>query len=618
MNLEWLRTFKAVYKHGNYSKAAEALLMSQPAVSNQMSLLEAAVGHQLFVRKSKGVAPTENATFLNNLVAESLNTLEAVKEHYQRAAQKEEKIYTLGLSEHLYKSLPTHRLMAAFQHLSVRFTHNREQLIQAVVEEQIEAAVVEGDVTNFDVLSQEILDSPLVIVGHPSIDTRTLDKYRSLGDLTEMQHWFEQQTWFAHQGDGNYLESFWRQCFAQRRPKVFTNFLIPNVYFMLQELTQKPGIAIVPLENAKEFLSQHTLKIIWQPDSAPTRGYYLIAHKKQEPFFRALVDQLVAQPQKTIWPKSGSTALANLSLESLNTNNMSFRTEHIMSLSGIDTSGLSKEELSSLFSKYLQHGIHVICFSSYVEGQEPGTIIGAEQIQARIEIIKPYTKWVRTFSCTEGNELIPAIAKENGLKTMVGAWLSEDLELNEQEVTNLIEVAQAGNADLVAVGNEVLYRKEITEEQLLAYIQRVKDAVPGIEVGYVDAYYEFRDRPALAEICDVIYANCYPFWEGCHIDYSLPYMKSMYQIAEKAGKGKRVIVSETGWPSQGTNFKASHPSPENAIRYFINTQKWSQEDDIEVMYFSSFDEAWKVGDEGDVGAYWGLWDKDGRPKFGEL
>ncbi|MEO1715284.1 MAG: glycosyl hydrolase family 17 protein, partial [Bacteroidota bacterium] len=122
----------------------------------------------------------------------------------------------------------------------------------------------------------------------------------------------------------------------------------------------------------------------------------------------------------------------------------------------------------------------------------------------------------------------------------------------------------------------------------------------------------------LAEICDVIYANCYPFWEGCHIDYSLPYMKSMYQIAEKAGKGKRVIVSETGWPSQGTNFKASYPSYENAIRYFINTQKWSQEDDIEVMYFSSFDEAWKVGDEGDVGAFWGLWDKDGRPKFGEL
>lgn len=289
-----------------------------------------------------------------------------------------------------------------------------------------------------------------------------------------------------------------------------------------------------------------------------------------------------------------------------------------MSLAGGKPSSISKEELLSSFGKHLKNGVHGICFSSYVDGQEPGDIISAEQIRKRIEVIKPYAKWVRTFSCTDGNELIPAIAKENGLKVMVGAWLSDDKELNEKEITNLIEVAKAGHADLVAVGNEVLYRKELTEEELLEYIHRVKAALPGIEVGYVDAYYEFRNRPAVTEACDVIFANCYPFWEGCHIDYSLLYMKTMYQTAVTAGKGKKVIITETGWPSQGTNFEGSEPSFENAMRYFVNTQKWSEEDDIDVMYFSSFDEAWKVGDEGDVGAYWGIWDKDGNSKFTKL
>ena len=33
------------------------------------------------------------------------------------------------------------------------------------------------------------------------------------------------------------------------------------------------------------------------------------------------------------------------------------------------------------------------------------------------------------------------------------------------------------------------------------------------------------------------------------------------------------------------------------------------------FYFSSFDESWKVGSEGDVGAFWGLWDKDEKLKF---
>ncbi len=297
---------------------------------------------------------------------------------------------------------------------------------------------------------------------------------------------------------------------------------------------------------------------------------------------------------------------------------MSIRSEHILSLTGIDTSDLSKEALSSLFRKYLKSGIRGLCFSSYVDGQEPGAIITDAQIRNRMEIIEPYTSWVRTFSCTDGNELIPAIAKEHGLKVMVGAWLSDNKKLNEKEINNLIEVARAGHADLVAVGNEVLYRKELTEEELLNYLHRVKEQLPDLDVGYVDAYYEFNNRPAITEACDVIFANCYPFWEGCHIDYSLPYMKTMYQIAVNAGQGKKVIISETGWPSRGTNFKSSEPSVENAMRYFINTQQWSKEDNIEVMYFSSFDELWKVSDEGDVGAYWGIWDKDGNSKYTEL
>lgn len=296
---------------------------------------------------------------------------------------------------------------------------------------------------------------------------------------------------------------------------------------------------------------------------------------------------------------------------------MSKRIENVRSLAGIDYSKISKDDLNALFTDYLNQGMHGICFSAYADGQVPGDILNETHIRERIEIIKPYTKWVRTFSCTDGNELIPGIAKEYGLKVMVGAWLSDDKEMNEKEIANLIKVAKAGNADLVAVGNEVLYRKELTEEELIGYLNRVKEALPGIEVGYVDAYYEFRDRPTLTEACDVIYANCYPFWEGCPLEYSLVYMKEMYNIARQAGQGKRVVISETGWPNLGTPFEGSIPSQENAMKYFINTQKWSKEEDIEVMYFASFDEDWKMKDEGDVGAFWGLWDKDGKLKFGK-
>jgi exo-beta-1,3-glucanase (GH17 family) len=286
-----------------------------------------------------------------------------------------------------------------------------------------------------------------------------------------------------------------------------------------------------------------------------------------------------------------------------------------MSLAGIDISGLSVNELKSLARKVLDARIHGICFSPYAEGQGPGTVVDEAQIRERLAVIQEHTRWVRSFSCTEGHELIPKIAAESGLKTMVGVWLDDDHEHNELEISNAIDIAEAGYADILAVGNEVLLRGDLAEDELIEYMKRVKQAVPDVAVAYVDAYFKFADHPRVTDACDVVLANCYPFWEGCPAEHSLLYLKEMYRRAVTAAKGKKVIVSETGWPNVGTATKGSVPSYENAIKYFVDTYRWAEEDDIEIFYFSSFDEAWKVDAEGDVGAYWGLWDKDGNPKY---
>ena len=298
---------------------------------------------------------------------------------------------------------------------------------------------------------------------------------------------------------------------------------------------------------------------------------------------------------------------------------MSLREGKFMSLagiSGVDFAVKTDADIHDLFKQVLNDGMHGLCFSAYEEGQMPGDILSEEQIRRRMKIIQPYTKWIRSFSCIEGNELIPKIAKEFGIKTLVGAWLGKDLKVNEQEIKGLIKLAKAGYVDIAAVGNEVLYREDMTEEELLETIFRVKKAIPGIPVGYVDAYYEFSARPKITEACDVILANCYPFWECCNADYSLMYMKEMFYQAVHAAEGdKHVIITETGWPSQGEDYKGALPSKENALKYFINTQLWSKQDDIDIFYFTSFDESWKVGAEGDVGAYWGIWDKDEKLKY---
>lgn len=284
---------------------------------------------------------------------------------------------------------------------------------------------------------------------------------------------------------------------------------------------------------------------------------------------------------------------------------------------GIDASKYNFEALKILWRNTINDGFHGICFSMYEDGQKPGDDISIEQVERRVKILKPYVTAIRSFSCIEGNEHVPVVAKKMGLSTLVGAWLSDDKDDNEKEIEGLITLAKAGHVDVAAVGNEVLYRGDLTLEELLGYMKRVKKALSGLDipVGYVDAYYEFSRHPELVAQSDVILANLYPYWEGCPIEYALGHMQAMYGQVVDAAQGKPIIITETGWPSKGGKLKAAFASEDAAMKYFVDTINWTIENDIPIFYFSSFDESWKTGDEGDVGAFWGLWDKNENLKF---
>jgi len=278
---------------------------------------------------------------------------------------------------------------------------------------------------------------------------------------------------------------------------------------------------------------------------------------------------------------------------------------------------LSSDEIRARLRKLLQDGLHGLCFSAYAPGQSPADHfeLSPQQVRQRLELIAPYTQWIRTFSCYEGNEHAPAIAHELGMKTLVGAWIDDDAARNEEEIQAVIDQARAGHADLVAVGNEVLLRGELPLEAIVDAIHKVKDGAPGVPVAYVDAYFQFVEHPRLVEACDFLPINCYPFWEKCRLEWSTGYVEEMVRRVKSVAGGKEVVVAETGWPTQGTPEGEAVPGVENAALYALNLIPWAKAADVPLFWFSAFDEAWKVGDEGDCGAYWGFWDAEARPKF---
>lgn len=275
------------------------------------------------------------------------------------------------------------------------------------------------------------------------------------------------------------------------------------------------------------------------------------------------------------------------------------------------------KQIAARYSALMADRQHGLCFSPYTPGQDSQDPLSPAQVERRIDLIAPHVQWLRSFSCTGGHEVIPRIARARGLKTMVGAWIGRDPARNEQEIAALVALARDGLVDIATVGNEVLLRHELSEEALLACIRRVRAALPPqVPVGCVDAYSEFLDRPALVGTCDLVLPNCYPFWEGSDIAHASAYLAHMHGLVREAAGRKRVIVAETGWPDQGQSVGAAMPSTVNAMRYFIETQEWARREQVELFYFSSFDEPWKRQQEGEVGAHWGLWDQHERPKYG--
>ncbi len=101
LDLNLLRVFDAVARERHVTRAAERLHLSQPAVSNALSRLRAALGDELFLRRPGGVEPTALALSLAAPVADMLDRLrETLATHAPFDPETATRTFTLGLSEY--------------------------------------------------------------------------------------------------------------------------------------------------------------------------------------------------------------------------------------------------------------------------------------------------------------------------------------------------------------------------------------------------------------------------------------------------------------------------------------------------------------------------------------
>jgi len=277
VNLEWYRTFKAVYKNGNFSVAAKELFMSQPAVSQQISMLEAHVGYKLFNRKSKGVEATEYAKLLNNLIIDALDRLENVESGFRAKAEDSKRLISIGVSKDLFNSFGS-TLISKFDLIDFTFAED-DVLFSLVDAKKIDFAVVTKKFDTFDTIYEIIGKIKLVVVGSTNLDTTDFRQKLKSDNATEIEQWLNDQKWYSHDARIPHVKLFWLHAFNKKRPAIVPNYIIPSESEMLEMLSRNSGIAITWNCNSRKYIKENKLQLLWNSFHVPEEYVYLLSAK---------------------------------------------------------------------------------------------------------------------------------------------------------------------------------------------------------------------------------------------------------------------------------------------------------------------------------------------------
>jgi len=278
VNLEWFRTFKAIYETGTLTGAAELLYISQPGVSLHLSSLEAHVGHKLFDRSSRKMVSTERGKVLYNYIQEAVCKLEEAEQHFHKSTEKEKATISIGMCFETFQFTLESYLPTLPFNVIIKFGDYPEMLkdldngiLDLIITPQ------KGDYKNL--VYKPFFKEKIIVVGGARIVTDDLAQFLKDKDLTAIQQWLGRQTWYGTTGDMEHLRRFWHMNFG-KRPDFKPNYIVPNMSSIIRCLSSGHGIAVIPDFLSTKEINSGNIKVIWEGFNTIENTLYFGTRKK--------------------------------------------------------------------------------------------------------------------------------------------------------------------------------------------------------------------------------------------------------------------------------------------------------------------------------------------------
>ena len=265
VNLEWYRSFMAVYRTGSVSKAADTCFITQPAVSQHLAALENASGEKLFVRQPRKMTPTDAGKELYNGIAEAMDSIDRTTRKIESGSRNERAVIKLGCAMEFFNEVLLPVLPADEFRFNVRFGTSGV-LADLLAKGELDLIVVPKDV-NAEGLEYTMLTREEFAVVGPAgaVPPESSD---------EIEEWLSRQRWISYGAELPIIRRFWRQSFA-RRPEFSADQILPNLHAILHAVGCGYGISVLPLYLCREALGAGNVKILWVPEDKVVNGIWI-------------------------------------------------------------------------------------------------------------------------------------------------------------------------------------------------------------------------------------------------------------------------------------------------------------------------------------------------------